>query len=50
MTEFDTFFWCWQVLADDDTKCQLNQEVEDLREAIKVTKKCSQVEEWANDI
>ena len=25
-----------QVLADDDTKCQLNQEVEDLREAIKV--------------
>merc|ERR1712180_151730 len=25
-----------QVPADDDTKCQLNQEVEDLREAIKV--------------
>jgi len=25
-----------EVLADDDTKCQLNQEVEDLREAIKV--------------
>jgi len=25
-----------QVLADDGTKCQLNQEVEDLREAIKV--------------
>merc|ERR1719494_1532165 len=29
-------FAALQVLADDDTKCQLNQEVEDLREAIKV--------------
>ena len=39
-----------QVLADDDTKCQLNQEVEDLREAIKVTEKCSEFEELGNYI
>ena len=38
-----------QVLADDDTKCQLNQEVEDLREAIKVTEKCSEFEELGNN-